>query len=102
MYYGLHGKFNAVEGARDELAGILLEAATALRQNPDCLLYIIHVAEDDATGIWVTEAWTNPQAHADSLKPDDVRALIARARPLIAGFGERHEFRTLGGKGLPL
>jgi len=100
-YYGLHGKFNAVDGARDELAAILLEAATALQKNPDCLLYVIHVAADDPTGIWVTEAWTNQQAHADSLKPDDVRAMIARARPLIAGFGERAEFQTLGGKGLP-
>lgn len=102
MYYGLHGKFNAVDGARDELAAILLEAADALRRNPDCLLYVIHVAADEPNGIWVTEAWTSQQAHDDSLKPDDVRAMIAQARPLIAGFGERTEFQTLGGKGLPV
>jgi quinol monooxygenase YgiN len=101
-YYGLHGKLIAVDGARDPLAGILLEAAEALRRNPDCRLYVVHVAEDDANGIWVTEAWTSQQAHDDSLQPDEVRALIARARPLIAGFGERQEFETLGGVGLPV
>jgi len=100
-YYGLHGQFIAADGARDRLAGLLLQAAELLRRNPDCLLYVVHVADDDPNGVWVTEAWTNAQAHADSLKPDDVRALISRARPLIAGFGERREFRTLGGVGLP-
>jgi quinol monooxygenase YgiN len=100
-YYGLHGKLNAVDGARDALAAILLEAAESLRRNPGCLLYVIHVAEDDPNGIWVTEAWTDQQAHDDSLKPDEVRAVIARARPLIAGFGERQELHTLGGVGLP-
>ncbi len=100
-YYGLHGQFIAADGARDDLVAILLEAAESLRRNPNCLLYVIHVAEDDPNAIWVTEAWTDKQAHDDSLKPDEVRAVIARARPLIAGFGERREFHTLGGVGLP-
>lgn len=99
-YYGLHGKVNAVLGASDDLAAILLEAAESLRRNPACLLYVTF-AEDDPNGIWVTEAWTDQQAHDDSLQPDEVRAIIARARPLIAGFGERQEYQTLGGKGLP-
>ena len=46
-YYGLHGQFIAADGARDALAAILLEAAASLRRNPGCLLYVIHVAEDD-------------------------------------------------------
>ena len=38
--------------------------------------------------------------HAASLTREDVRALIGRGRPLIAGAGERFEVIPLGGKGL--
>jgi quinol monooxygenase YgiN len=49
----------------------------------------------------VTEAWTNRAAHAASLEDPAARELIARARPIIASFADRAEFRPEGGKGLP-
>ena len=101
MYYGLTGKMIAVEGKRDELAAILLDAAKELRKNADCLVYIVSVSETEPNAIWVSEVWKSKQAHADSLKPASTREMIARARPLIAGFGERFETQPLGGKGLP-
>jgi quinol monooxygenase YgiN len=49
----------------------------------------------------VTEAWTNRGAHAASLADPAAKALIERARPIIADFADRAEFRPEGGKGLP-
>ncbi len=33
-------------------------------------------------------------------KLEEVQELITRARPILAGMGERLEMRTVGGKGL--
>jgi quinol monooxygenase YgiN len=49
----------------------------------------------------VTEAWADRGAHAASLEDPGARALIERARPIIATFADRAEFRPEGGKGLP-
>ena len=44
--------------------------------------------------------WTDQAAHDASLEPEDVRNLIARARPLITGMSNRTELTVHGGKGL--
>ena len=98
--YGTHGRIVAKPGKGDELAAILHEAAAGLEANPDCLLYLVSRALDDPDSIWVTEAWTARGAHAASLADPSARALIERARPIIAGFADRAEFRPEGGKGL--
>jgi quinol monooxygenase YgiN len=98
--YGLFGKLRAAPGRRDELAGFLLRGAEALRAAAGCHLYVVGLAEDDADGIWVMEAWESREAHQASLSLAAVQEVIAAARPIIAGFGERFEFTPLGGKGL--
>jgi quinol monooxygenase YgiN len=95
--YGMHGSFKAVPGEGDALAAILLEAAEAARRFDGCLLYMVSRGIEDPDTIWVTEAWTDRAAHATSLERDDTRALIARARPLIAEMPGHHEFEPLGG-----
>ena len=99
--YGMHGRIVAQPGHGDELAAILLEAAAGLEANPDCLLYVVSRSADDPESVWVTEAWTDRAAHAGSLQAEGARELIARARPIIASFADRAEFRPEGGKGLP-
>jgi quinol monooxygenase YgiN len=99
--YGMHTRIVAQPGHGDELAAILLEAASGLDANPDCLLYVVSRAADDPESIWVTEAWTDRAAHAASLDDPAARALIAQARPIIASFADRAELRPEGGKGLP-
>jgi quinol monooxygenase YgiN len=94
----MHGCFTARPGQGDALAAILLEAADALRANDACLLYV--VSREDADTIWVTEAWTDRDAHAASLDDPAAKDQIARAMPLIAGIDDRAEFEPLGGKGL--
>lgn len=97
--YGLFGKFIATEGERDNLANILLEASNLLKENNDCIHYLVGKSEDDAE-VWVSEVWSSKEAHDNSLNPDNIRSLIMTARPLIHAMPEGTEYDVLGGKGL--
>lgn len=95
--YGLIGQMKAAPGKRDELVAILKEGTGAM---PGCLSYILALDPADADAIWITEVWTDKESHAGSLKLPAVQAAIARARPIIAGFGHRFETTPVGGVGL--
>jgi quinol monooxygenase YgiN len=95
--YGLIGKFKAVPGKRDALIAILLESTRGM---PGCLSYVIAEDSADPDGVWITEAWDSKESHAASLQLPSVQAAITRARPIIAGFGERFETVPVGGHGL--
>ena len=90
--YGLIGEMKAAPGKRAELIGYLLEGTGAM---PGNLAYLI--AEDTANpdSIWITEVWQTQADHAASLALPAVQATIAKARPLIAGFGTRVETRPV-------
>lgn len=94
--YGLIGQLNAAPGKRAELVAILLEASTAMEGN---LLYLVAEDLEDPDAIWITEVWRTRTDHMNSLKPAAVQAAIARARPLIAGFGMRAETRPVNHAG---
>jgi quinol monooxygenase YgiN len=98
--FGLCGIMTAHPGQRDALRDLLLEAANVVANLPGCELWIVNTMPDNPDAIWVTEVWRSEADHAASLAGDDVRAIIARARPLIAGFGERFTLEPVGGKGL--
>ncbi len=99
MMYGLFGKFVAQPGKREELAQILLKAANALKENQECLSYIIST-NDDLDAVWVSEVWTTKKAHDESLEPEHIRNLIKQAMPLISSMPQGTELNVLGGKGL--
>jgi quinol monooxygenase YgiN len=96
--YGLIGKMLAAPGQRDALIAILQEGTGGM---PGCLSYIVAKDGADPDAIWVTEVWDTRESHGASLSLPAVQAAIARARPLIAGFGERFETEPVGGHGLP-
>ncbi len=98
--FGLYGKIIAQAGQRDALVLVLLEAAAALEHVPGCELYIVNTSPTEPDVVWVTEVWNSQADHQASLTRDEVKALIQRGRPLIAG-GERIELVPRGGKGLP-
>ena len=100
MLYGVFGKFSAQPGKGDELVQHLLQAAAVLGRNPDCVHYVVSTS-DEPDAVWVSEVWTSREAHDRSPAPEDVRALIQQARPLIAGMSDRTELTVHGGKGLP-
>jgi len=95
--YGLIGKMSAVPGQRDALVAMLLDSTQAM---PGCLSYIIATDPADADAIWITEVWDNADSHKASLSLPAVQAVIAKAKPLIAGFSNRVETVPIGGVGL--
>ena len=95
--YGLIGKMNATPGQREALIALLLEGTSGM---PGCLSYIIAKDTTDANAIWITEVWDGEASHKASLNLPSVQAAIARARPMIAGFGERFITAPVGGAGL--
>lgn len=98
--FGMYGKVIAKPGQRDALVELLLEASRLLTPLSGCDIYIVNVAPSEPDAIWVTEVWRTEADHAASLKMESVRALIARARPLIAGGSESIRLIPVGGKGL--
>jgi quinol monooxygenase YgiN len=95
--YGLIGKMLCVPGQRDPVSAILLEGVGAM---PGCLSYVIARDPTDANALWITEVWDSRASHQASLSLPSVRQAITRAKPLIAGFGERFETEPVGGHGL--
>lgn len=95
--YGLIGKMLAQPGQRGQLIELLLAGTGAM---PGCLSYIVAADVTNPDAIWITEVWETQASHAASLKLPAVQAVISKARPLIAGFGERFETQPAGGVGL--
>lgn len=95
--YGLIGKIIAADGARDELATILLEGIGGM---PGCLSYVVAQDAEDANALWVTEVRESEASHKASLSLPSVQGAIEKGRPLIASFGERFITTPLGGQGL--
>lgn len=95
--YGLIGQMLATPGKRNELIAILSEGTDAM---PGCLSYILAKDPENADAVWITEVWDTQENHQGSLKLPAVQAAIAKARPIIAGFGHRFETQPVGGVGL--
>lgn len=95
--YGLIGKMMAAPGQRDALIAILLESTTAM---PGCLSYVVAKDVKDENAIWISEVWDSKDSHAASLTLPEVKAAIAKARPLIAGFRDYSTTEPVGGVGL--
>ncbi|MED4959382.1 antibiotic biosynthesis monooxygenase [Paenibacillus macerans] len=97
--YGMYAKFTAKPGERDKLADILLEAAAGAEPVEECELYIVNISDAEPDTVWVTEVWSNKEAHDASLQQEAAKASIQRAMPLIAGV-ESIQIRPIGGKGI--
>jgi quinol monooxygenase YgiN len=98
--YGRCGRIVATAGDGDELAGHLLDAASALQNVGGCHLYVVSRDPADPDAVWVVEFWESADAHRASLELSAVQELISRARPIIAAMDEQFEFEPVGGKGL--
>jgi quinol monooxygenase YgiN len=95
--FGLIVQIQSAPGQRALLAEKLLAGSADL---PGCVNYGIALDKQDADAIWVTEVWESAELHAASLELPQVRAVIAEAGPLIAGFGQRVEVEPIAGTGV--
>lgn len=93
------GKLTAHPGQRDELARLMLESSESLEAMEGCLQYILSESADEPDVLWISEIWESAEAHAASLKDENILAIISRCRPLITAVTPV-KLRALGGKGL--
>jgi len=99
--YLLHGKLKAKEGKGEELSSILLLAAQSVEAAKGCQLYLISKDQQDKESVWVTEVWDSKEDHDNSLKLENVRALIGQAMPILDGMPQKgQELELLGGHGI--
>jgi|SRR5581483_2058094 len=98
--FAMYGKVIAKPGQRDALVQALLEAARLVGPLPGCELYIVNTVPTEPDTVWVTELWKSQADHDASVTLESVKSLIARTRPLIAGF-DSIRLVPVGGKGLP-
>lgn len=91
--YGRIGQMKAAPGKRDELIGYLLAGSDTMAGN---LAYIVAKDAADVDTIWITEVWKDAASHMASLGLPQVQAAIAKARPIIAGFGTSAEIIPVG------
>ena len=99
--FGLHGKLKATSGNGEQLAQILLEASALVATAQGCQLYLVSRDDQDIDAVWVTEVWDSKEDHQNSLSLPAVKALIAKALPILDGRPESGQVLTvLGGKGI--
>jgi len=98
--FGLFNKLTAVEGKRDDLAKILLEASKSMEQLDDCDLYVVSLGNESTDSIYVYEVWADENAHQASLSLEVFQTLIQKAKPIIAGMEKINTLSPLGGKGI--
>jgi quinol monooxygenase YgiN len=100
--FAMQARFAARPGEGGAFEAILLEAAASLEDDDACLIYAVSRDGEDPDVVWVTEVWSDADAHAASLEDPAARALIARAMPLLAEPPEARLLVPAGGKGVRL
>ena len=81
--YERHGVIVAKPGQRAALLAILRDAAASAPAMSGCRRYEVRAVPGDVNAVAVDEVWDSEEAHRASLRLDNVRTLISRARPLI-------------------
>lgn len=95
--YGLIGRLKCTAGNRETLISIQLEGVSGML---GCLSDVVAKVPTHPDALWITEAWQDQDRQQASPKLPSVLAAISKARPIIAGFGERFETRPVGGHDL--
>ena len=98
--YSLLGKFSVLEGKREQMVDILLDAAESMNDLVYCEHYQISISEDEPNSVYVYEVWSNEEAHQASLALDSTQTLIKKAKPMITGMERIKTLQTIGGKGI--
>jgi quinol monooxygenase YgiN len=96
--FAMFAKVIAKPGQRDAILEILLAASR--QPMSGCDMYIVSTAPSEPDSVYVYEAWRTQADHDSSLAIESVKALVEKAKPLIAGF-EGVKLDVIGGKGLP-
>jgi quinol monooxygenase YgiN len=93
--YAMTGTLSAQPGKRAVLSEILIRASVLVQPMPGCHAYIVLEDLKDENAVAVFEMWDDKEAHDESLKNPQVRALIAEAMPILAGAPVGGEFQVV-------
>lgn len=99
MKFGMHAVLTATPGSGNDLAALMLAASRAVAELKGCELYIVQQSLTDESKVLITEVWESKEAHQSSLSNEKIRALISKAKPMIAGM-EHNPAKLIGGHGL--
>lgn len=97
-YHHVEGKLLAQPGQGEVLLQILLEAARGMEAVEDCFCYLVGTRAEEPDAVYVIEVWKDAAAHQASLALPVFQALIARARPLLAGMEDVPSLVIHGGR----
>ncbi len=99
--YALCGKIVATNGNREVLTSIMRKASNHVSKMDACQLYPLFEDVDDKNTLWITELWTNKEAHDRSLQEPAVRATIGEAKPYLDFGMSQARLTPLFGVGMP-
>ena len=98
--YGFRATVTARPGKGDELAALLLSAASGdgPATNKDCVLFLVgrSASNPDVMSVW--EGWTTMEAHAKNFATEPAKAFTAKVAALVVGDGRYEDEVPLGGK----
>lgn len=95
--FGLIVKFITHEGKRDDFIRIM---SAGFQDMEGCHSYILAKDPADEVSVWVTEIWDSQESHDVSVALPRIQAVIAEAKPLMAGRDLRVVTEPIGGQGL--
>lgn len=100
--YAMTGKLVAQNGRRVELVEILKQASILVGEIPQCQLYVVNEDLANETHVWVYELWDDAYSHDTSLGNEKIRALVSRAKSLLAAAPDGAELRVVCGHGIDI
>ena len=95
-------KLTAAEGKGDELAAVIADLVTAVRDGePDTLVYSAARDNDNPDVFWFYELYGSPEAAAAHSSGAALAEAGGRMRGLLAGRPDVYRLTPLAAKGLP-
>jgi quinol monooxygenase YgiN len=82
--FSVYGRMTALPGRRDELIALLLDGFRAGGDDCGLLVYSINTAFDDPDTLWLTQLWTDKEAHDATTRSEPVAAVTCQVPPLLA------------------
>ncbi|MBY8854866.1 antibiotic biosynthesis monooxygenase [Nocardia sp. CA2R105] len=82
--FSVCGRMTALPGRREEVIALIKESARAGGEDSGLLTYSINTALDDPDSVWVTELWTDKEAHDTTTRSEPVRMVTERFLELLA------------------
>jgi quinol monooxygenase YgiN len=73
----------ALPGRREEVIALIRESVRAGGSDTGLLTYSINTVLDDPNRLWVTELWTDKQAHDTTTRSEPVVAVTQRLLQLL-------------------